>query len=411
MPTIRITKSEVDKVLPTGRDLIFWDAAVAGFGLKVSAAGAKTYVVQYRTSGGRSGTTRRVTVGKHGSPWTADAARNEAKRILGQVAQGEDPVLARRDRKATLTVAELCDKYLAEGTGTKKESTLATDRGRIERHIKPLLGGRKVTEVTPADIRKFLKSVAEGATATDVKTGIRGRAIVKGGKGTASRTIGLLGGIFTFAIELGLIKDNPVHGVPRYADKKNERFLSADELGLVGNALREGAEGGINPKALAIIKLLTFTGARRGEIERLRWSEVDIVGNRLRLADSKTGQKSVPLNSAAAEVLEELHRTGSATGEFVFPAAEGMGHYQGTPRVWSALRKKAGLTDVRLHDLRHSFASVGVAGGTSLMIVGALLGHSNHSTTQRYAHLAANPVLAASEEIGEAMRKALAKQV
>lgn len=407
MPTMRITKSEVDKLTPTGKSAFYWDEALSGFGLKVSSSGAKSYIAQYRTPGGRSGQTRRVTIGKHGSPWTPETARAEAKRVLGQAAQGEDPAAARSQFRQMPTVADLCDTYIADGTGTKKASTLATDKGRIERHIKPLLGKRKVSDVTQADIRKFLKSVSDGFTASDTKTGPRGRAIVKGGKGTASRTVGLLGGIFSYAIELGLTASNPVHGVKRHPDKKNERFLSAEELGCLGTGLREAETQGVNAKALNIIKLLVFTGARRGEIEGLQWSEVDFQGRRLKLADSKTGQKAMPLNSAAHEVLAALQEQAAEKSGFVFPASKGGGHYLGTPRIWSILRRRIGMEDVRLHDLRHSFASVGVVNGAPLMVVGALLGHANYSTTQRYAHLANDPLAAASEEIGAIMLKAM----
>ncbi|MDX8540079.1 site-specific integrase [Mesorhizobium abyssinicae] len=216
----------------------------------------------------------------------------------------------------------------------------------------------------------------------------------------------MLGGILTYAVELGLLSSNPVRGVQRYPDKKNERFLTAAELGKLGTELTRAEANGINPKAIAIIRLLLFTGARRGEIEQLRWSEVDEQGSRLRLDDSKTGQKTMPLNDAASAILKPLRQASSSTG-FVFAAAKGDGHYQGTPRIWSALRKRIGLADVRIHDLRHSFASVGVTSGTPLMVVGALLGHNDHTTTLRYAHLEADPVSAASSNIGTLLEKAL----
>lgn len=359
MAKIKITKTTVEAIAPIERDQMFWDIALKGFGLKVTPTGSRIYLVQYRTGGGRSGVTKRVTIGKHGSPWAPDMARTEAKAILARVTQGSDPARAKQLDREMLTVAELCDKYLKDGTGTKKASTLSTDKGRIERHIKPLLGKLKLTNVTQADIKKFIKNVAEGATATDVKTKLRGRAIVRGGKGTASRTVGLLGGVLTYAVELGLLATNPVKGVKRYPDKTNERFLTAAELGKLGTELRRAELHGVNSKAIAIIRLLVFTGARRGEIERLRWPEADLTGSRLRLDDSKTGQKTIPLNSAASAILSALKEASSGK-DFVFAAAKRDGHYVGTPRIWSSLRKRIGLSDVRLHDLRHSFASVGL---------------------------------------------------
>lgn len=410
MPVVRIIKSEVDRLIAGHEAGLFWDTTVKGFGLKVTVNGTASYVVQYRLGGGRAGQTKRLTIGKHGSPWTPDQARDQAKLLLALVAQGQDPAAAKIARREMLTVSQLCDQYLREGTGTKKASTLATDKGRIERHIKPLLGKRKVADVTQADIRKFLKSVAEGATAADVKTKARGRAIVKGGKGTASRTMGLLGGIFSYAIELRLIENNPVHGVKRFPDKKSERFLRPAELSALGEGLRAAEAQGVNSNALNVIKLLVLTGARRGEIERLRWKEVNFAECRLKLEDSKTGQKSIPLNSVALEVLKALQDRAGDQRSYVFPAAKGEGHFTGTSKIWSKLRAKIGLSDVRLHDLRHSFASVGVTGGTPVFIVGRILGHRNVSTTQRYAHLADDPIAAASEMIGEQLQRALQGQ-
>lgn len=407
MPTLRLSKSTIDALPSTQATQFYWDDTLHGFGLKLLRDGTRTYVVQYRTAGGRAGSTRRVTIGKHGSPWTAETARAEAKLILGRAAVGDDPAKAKRERREMLTVAQLCDQYMRDGTGTKKDSTLATDRGRIDRHIKPSLGQRKVDEVTQADIRKFMKNIAEGTTAADLKTKPRGRAIVRGGKGTATRTVGLLSGIFTYAKELGLIDQNPVHGIKRYPDKKNERYLTPAELAALGQALDQADILGTNPKALTIVRLLIYTGARRGEIERLTWKEVDLVGGRLKLDDSKTGQKVIRLNSTARELLEKWgSKTGHKTG-YVFKATEGDGHFVGTPRIWSSLRKACGLHDVRLHDLRHSFASVGVMAGTPLMIVGALLGHADHSTTQRYAHIADDPIALAAEQIGQQLREAM----
>ena len=250
-----------------------------------------------------------------------------------------------------------------------------------------------------------MQDVANGKTSTDVKTGLRGRAIVRGGKGTASRTVGLLGGIFSYAFDCGLIEVNPVRGIKRYADKRGNRYLSQQELVALGQALRDGLNKGLNPLALSILKLLIFTGARKGEIETLNWTEVDFNGGFLRLSDSKTGQKTIPLNAGALEVLVSLDRVDGSP--FVFPAHRGNGHYVGTPKVWRIVRSMAGLDDVRLHDLRHSFASIAVSGGASLPIIGALLGHTNNATTQRYAHLNDDPLKAATESIGNKISAAM----
>ena len=398
--TERLTKSLVDRIQLTDRDQWFWDSEVKGFGLKVSKAGVRTYAFQYRFPSGRSGKTYRITIGKHGSPWTVESARTEARTLSARVTQGENPRLETQRAKAIPTVAELCDTYMAHGTGTKKASTLATDRGRIKRHIKPLLGHLKVTEVTPAIIKKFQNDIASGATKADISTKLRGRAIVKGGKGTAARTLGLLGGIFSYAIELELIDRNPAHGVKRFPDKKNERFLSSEEFTLIGRMLDQAAESGVSQKAIDIILLLILTGARRGEIQQLKWSEVDLVRGMLMLDDSKTGQKKIRLNSPASTILEaQAARVETRTG-YVFSDRTGSGPFSATSKIWAKIRADTPLADVRLHDLRHSFASVAIAQGASLPVIGKLLGHANISTTQRYAHLTDDPISSANEAVG-----------
>jgi integrase len=394
----KLTKLTVDNAKPENSDYFLWDADLKGFGLKVAKGGRKSYVCKYRVGSGRTAPTRRMTIGAHGSPWTVDQARAEVRKVLGRVANGEDPAREKQEIKKQITVAELCDLYMKQGITIKKASTIATDKGRIERHIKPLIGKKKVPDVTRADVKRFLQDVANGKTANDVKTGLHGRAIVKGGKGTATRTVGLLGGIFSFAFDCGLINENPVRGVKRFPDKKGDRYLSQQELVGLGNALRKASEDGENPFALAILKLLIFTGARKGEVETLQWREVDFERGYLRLSDSKTGQKIIPLNAGALQVLHDVQRLDGA--EYVFPAYRGKGHYEGSPKVWRRIREKAGLNDVRIHDLRHSFASIAVSGGASLPIIGALLGHANSATTQRYAHLHDDPLRAASEAVG-----------
>lgn len=303
----------------------------------------------------------------------------------------------------------LCDLYLADGCATKKASTLASDRGRIVRHIKPLLGKKRISEITRADIQRFLQDVAQGKTAADVKTRKRGRAIVKGGRGTATRTVGLLGGIFGFAVAAGLIPQNPVAGVKRYPDRKGDRHLTIAELEALGRALSGARANGENPMAIDIILLLIFTGARKGEIESLRWADLDTEAGYLRFSDTKTGQRTIPLNSGAMEILE-LQKC-LARAEFVFPSSTVNGHYVGTPKVWRRVRAAAGLHNVRLHDLRHSFASIAVSGGSSLAIIGGLLGHRSVVTTHRYAHLMDHPLRKTSEAVAVQIAEAIKPSV
>lgn len=403
MASGRITKRTVDALQTTGKDYVRWDGELTGFGVRVRASGSKSFVAVYRT-GGRNSPQRRVTIGAVGKI-EADAAREQARVIIRQAELGIDYAAEKTKARAELTFDKVCDLYLAEGCDTKKASTIATDRGRIERHIKPLLGKKRIGEITRADVEKFMRDVAAGKTATDEKTKKRGRAIVKGGKGTATRTVGLLGGIMSFAVSRQLRPDNPVRGVKRYPDRKGERYLSAAELARLGEALASMEQEGANPAAIAIIRFLAFTGARKNEVTRLRWSEVDLERGYLRLGDSKTGAKVIPIGAPAVEVLASL--TAVEESPFVFPATSGDAAFQGTEKVWRKLRERAGFPELRLHDLRHSFASVGLARGDALPVIGAILGHSDIKTTSRYAHLADDPVRQSADAIAKTVAAAL----
>lgn len=408
----KLTKRTVDAARPGDRDAFLWDTDVPGFGLKVTAlgkalpdgkrnGGQKVYIFQYRLNGRQ----RRYRIGRHGAPWTLDKARKEAFRLLGLIVGGKDPADIRHEARHDLTVTDLCDLYLAEGVTTKKASTVAMDRSRIDRHVKPLLGRRRVRSITRADIEKLMRDVAAGRTARNVKTGFRGRSIVTGGKGVAARTVGMLGGIFRFAVDRGMRKDNPVHGVKRFPDRKNDRFLSVAELAQLGDALAAAEQEGENVVAIAAIRLLALTGCRRNEVLLLRWENVDFERSVLRLSESKTGAKVVPLGAPALQVLSSLpHLDGCP---YVFPSAITGGPFVGLQKVWERVRKRAKLSSIRLHDLRHSFAAVGAASGDSLIVIGALLGHRNQGSTARYAHLNDNPVQDAANRISKQIAEAM----
>lgn len=403
----RISKRVVDGATPGPRDAFIWDTQVRGFGLKVTPAGRKVYLFQCRLRG--KPTPERVTIGEHGDPWTAEQARAEAERLRGDIKRGVSPrervrQIAEEARRA-VTIAELCERYIEEGVATKKPSTLIADRGRIRRHIIPLLGKRKAAEITSADVRRFLADVAKGKTAADERTGPRGRAIVTGGKGTATRTVGLLGGIFSFAMQEGIRPDNPVRGVKRFADRKCERYLSAAELGRLSGALKVAEVEGESSTAVAAIRALIFTGCRLSEILKLRWAEVDAERACLRLADSKTGPKVVVLGAPALELFAGLPR--QPGNPYVFPGERKGAHLVGLPKIWGRIRLRSGLGDVRLHDLRHSFASVGAAVSIGLLIIGKLLGHRDPKTTARYAHLADDPARAAADRISAGLASAM----
>jgi integrase len=384
---------------------IIWDDAVRGFHARRQQSDTVSYMIVYRTSEGRQ---RWQTIGRHGSPWTPDTARDAAKRILGQVVGGADPAAEKQAKRKAASVAELCDLYLADAEAgriltrskaAKKSSTIETDKGRIERHIKPLLGSRKVAAVTREDIETFMHDVALGKTAVRAKTQKkRGLANVRGGKGTASRTIGLLGAIFSFAMRNRMRPDNPVRGVVRFADGRRERRLSDDEYRALGLALENANFHRIWPAAVSLTRFLALTGWRSGEALGLRWDEVDLMRRTATLGDTKTGRSIRPLSRAACEIL----RSRNSSDDLVFPSTRGDGRMSGFPKLWAKIAKLAALpSSVTPHTLRHSFASLASDLGYSEATIAAMLGHKGRSITSRYIHTADAVLLAAADVVSE----------
>jgi hypothetical protein len=279
---------------------IIWDAAVRGFGARRQKGPAVGYFLFYRTAEGRQ---RWYTIGRHGAPWTPDMAREKAREILGEVAKGGDPASQKRAVRTAATVSELCEMYLADAeagrilTGRKvpkKAATLVIDRGRIARHINPLIGKMAVPGVTREDIERFLHAVAEGETAARIKTGRYGLARVTGGKSTASRTIGLLGAIFTYAMRRKMCTENPVRGVIRFEDGERNRRMSDDEYAAFGEALRKAKSQQLWPPAIAAAKFLAVSGWRTGEAVQLRWADIDFPHRTAQLPDTKTDRQPAP---------------------------------------------------------------------------------------------------------------------
>jgi len=253
----------------------------------------------------------------------------------------------------------------------------------LNRHALPLLGRRQLSTLTLTDIQKFQRDVTEGKTKADERTKKRGRAMVKGGPAAATRATLVLSAMLEWAKWRGYRADNPSKGVKLNKPKKRERFLSGDELARLGDALTKAERQGMNANSLTILRLLLLTGARRNEIASLRWGHVDLDRRALRLPDSKTGAKIIPLGSPVLTLLAGMKR--GEDSDWVFPGARGDGHHVGMPAIWRRVRAMARLNDVRMHDLRHGFASVAVADGSSLYLLGKVLGHTQPTTTDRYA--------------------------
>ena len=389
------------------RDLFMWDDELSGFGIRLKPSGVGSFLVQYRTA---EGVSRRLTLGR-----TALLAPEEARKLarahLAAVAKGQDPAQQKAEDRRALTVAALCTQYLAAAEAgavigrrglSKKGSALKVDAGRVQRHIIPLLGPRKVRDLKSPDMVRFIGDVAAGKTAVDVRTGPRGRAIVHGGRGAATRTAGLLGGILSYAVEQGIIETNPMRGVKRPADKKVVVRLDAEQYRALGDKFRDMERRGVAWQAVAGLRLLALTGCRKGEIEGLLWSEVDLNGQAFRLADSKTGASTRPIGKAALAVLKALPRS----EEWVLPGNNG--HYQGLPKAWTRHGSFLGLT---LHGLRHAFASTAGDLGLSELIIASLLGHASATVTGRYVHALDAALVAAADAVAQRVEEMMAGAV
>lgn len=397
----KLTKRVIDSLQPRDKDYFEWDDELPGFGVRIWPTGKKTYVAQYRA--GKQ--TRRFKVGAHG-PLTVEEARKQAKIVLGDVARGEDPQLDRATRRKSLTIKELCEAYLeAADKGLifgkrgqpKKASTLYVDRGRINRHIIPLLGSKLVQDVTTADAVKMMRDITVGKTAMSEKTEkLRGRSIVEGGAGTASQAVTLLSAILTYAVSEGIIPGNPARGIKKPAVGKRTRRLDAKEYRALGKVLADVS--GEPWQAVVGIKLFLLTGFRLSEIAGLKWSEVDEEGCCFRLEDSKTGASVRPIGKPVFDVLAGATR--QRGNPYVLPGLKSDdGNYTSLDEAMKRVTKRAGITGVTSHTLRHSYASVAGDLGFTEITISALLGHAAGNVTQRYIHHLDSVLIAAADKV------------
>ena len=409
MAAQRITKRTVDTLQPNGNEFTVWDDGVTGFGVRVRPTGAKSYVVLYRAGAGRGAPVRRYTIASVGKI-TPERARARAKVILGAVAHGHDPADQKTTERGTPTVSELADRFVAEHVQTKRKAgTAAFYWDILNRIVKPAVGTTKADKLTRLQVGRLHSSLAETPF-------------------QANRVLAVIGSMYAFAGREGIAPEglNPARRIGKFKESRRERFLTAEELERLGSAIREAETTGIPwtldesrptakhvpkakrftkiaPTGAAALRLLLFTGCRLREILHLRWDDVDLERGCLFLPDSKTGRKTVILNAPALAVLSRLDRV----GPYVVPGDDPERPRHDLKRPWDAVTGRAGLAGVRLHDLRHTYASFGAGGGFGLPIIGKLLGHTQASTTQRYAHLDADPLRRASDAIGSRIAAAM----
>lgn len=416
MANVKITKRIVDAAMPKEARYTIFDSEIRGFGLRVFPSGKKSWIFEYKGSeGGRRATTRRVTIGAVGK-LTPDEARTVADLHRAKVRLGADPQREKAAQRAAATVEELAKTFLSAHVEAKRKAgTAAHYADVLNRLVTPVLGKRKARELTRADLARLHLDLAPTPF-------------------QANRMLAVVSSMYRWGAKHGEVPEgyNPAAGIERFPEDGRERFLSADELERLGAAIRLAETDGIpweidadkktkhvpktkqattiDPYAAAALRLLLFTGARVGEILGLKWAHVDMDRGLLLLPDSKTGRKTIVLSAPAMEVLAGLKRIGAYVIAGASAGQEDEKPRADLKRPWEMVRKAAKLEGLRLHDLRHNFASFGAGGGLGLPIIGKLLGHAQAATTQRYAHLDADPLRKAANTIGAAIAGAMGEK-
>lgn len=438
MPTLKLTRRTVAQIeTPISGPVYHWDSDLPGFGLVARPSGARSWLCQYRTEGGRRGATKRIGLGDFGT-LTVEEARAQAKRVLAKAAMGGDPAGERAETRKAETVAEISERWLAEHVAPKRSTR--TERfyaDLLKLHVLPEIGTMRAKDVLRRDILKLHTKIAAKATRPD-KSGKSQPALrpASGGRTTANRVLATVSALFGWAAKAGIVPEghNPARGVERFKEEGKERFLDADEIGRLGEALRFAEGDGIpwaakdetaagakhlakaanrrevfGPHAAGAIRLLLLTGMRLREVLNLRWDSYDRARGMLHLATSKTGRKTIVLGAPAIAVLESIPRL---PGGIYVIAGSSAGTADEKPRAdinraWNAIRRHARIEDARIHDLRHSFAAIGADGGAGLPQIGKLLGHRVAATTARYAHVSASAERRVANGIGATIVEAL----
>lgn len=385
---LKLTKRVVDVLeARSSKDYIVFDEELPCFGIRVMPSGKRFFLIQYRFKG----RTRRCMLGMYG-PLTPEEARKQAMILLGQVKAGIDPADQRDAARRAGTVKELGKRFLEQYVPTRCKPTTASEYKRsIELFINPKLGTRRLADIVRADISELHYEMR------DIPY-------------QANRTLGVLSKMFNLAEEWGLRPDgsNPCRHVKKYKETKRERFLTGEEITELGKILDAvEATGEESRAAAACLRLLLLTGCRLREIQTLKWEYVDFTGYCLRLPDSKTGAKVVNVGQAAIDVFKGIEHT--EDNPYVIVGKKPGAHLTDMQRPWRRIRKRAGIPEVRIHDLRHTFASAGLALGEGLPMIGKLLGHTQVQTTARYAHLASDPIKQAAERVADQLVTLLVK--
>ncbi len=378
---LKLSKRTIDAAKPSAARYVLWDSELKGFGVRVERSGLKSFLVRYRHLGRR----RFLSLGRFGEI-TPEQARLLAQKALSKVREGADPADERSQDREAITVKKLVVRFLADHVEQKRKSKTATHyRSILEGYLVPKYGSKKAQELTRADMAKLHLGMKHAPY-------------------QANRLLAVVASMYSFGDKHGLTPEdfNPAKKIEKFPETRRERFLTTEELKRLGQTFRELDESGRFGTAIQALMFLLLTGARLNEILKLKWSYVDLERGLLLLPDSKTGKKTITLNSVSAAILANIKEKSNETqnGEYVFYGVDPAIPRSDLKKPWAAVTEAAGLPSLRIHDLRHSFASIGAGAGLGLPIVGKLLGHTQAATTQRYAHLDADPLRKASDAIG-----------
>lgn len=414
----KLTKREIDRAEPGATRYTIYDDEIRGFGVRVFPGGQKSYVLEYRPgAGGRGVAKRRMTIGVYGSDLTPDAARKLARDMLADIRRGDDPAAGRKHSRAMPTFRDFGEEFLTAAVESKllKPRSVSNYATLLRKFAFPAFGSSKLNSVTTADVRRLHREMGKKQPTN------------------ANRMVAAVGAVYRYACDAETIPpgNNPAHGIAKFKEEGRERFLTIDELGRLGAALREGETIGLpwqrqldttkkakhrrkpenqrtklSSDETIAIRLLLFTGCRLREILHARWSDVDLERGLLNLADSKTGRRSIILSGPALAALGQHSRS----GDYVVAGANPKKPRADLKRPWALITARADLGGLRLHDLRHTFASVGVGGGMGLPVIGKLLGHADIAVTQRYAHLEDTHAKRATDLIAGGIAAALGAQ-
>lgn len=385
---IRLTKRIVESATPSDGDYILWDRKVSGFGVRIGRGGTRSYVLDYRLRGAR----KRIVIGQHGRPWTVEAARDEAIHILGTITKGADPATERKQYRIAPTVTDAASRYIKEHVKVHNKPSTAVSACRlVEVHIKPKLGKKKVADLTRRDIRDWHYAMRDTPR-------------------QANHALAVLSKILSLCHkDWEWRKDNPAVGVKRYPEVIRERFLSDHELSRLGQELAASDVAGSEmPGVVGAIRLLALTGARRGEILALLWTDVDLSAGCFRLRDAKAGARPIPLGKAAISVLDDLPRHGPYVVYGTDPEKPLSGNT--LEHAWRRILTRAGLTGVRLHDLRHGVGTFAAQAGANSFAIRDLLGHKSVVITSRYVNRDVDPLRSLADAVSGRIATALGEK-